>query len=524
MALHFPLRAIPAGALLLTAHLAAQAAVTRFTVEESRPYGNFNGVDYVQLRARVQGTLAPTEHIADIARAPLDTSGRAAYATTVVMIVPHDPARGNGALVLDVPNRGLPIAHAMYNSSRARPLMMGSLDGGTGFLQSRGFAVASVHWELGEGIEVPRFTDEKGVVRHIEGTAFAVVRDVAAFLRSGTREQGNPLASSVRQVYGVGYSQTARFLKTFVLQGFNQADGRPVFDGLHLFAAAAGQIPLNTSGTGPKSVSGGTPGYGNPHLRGVHEEPYAYADLMRALQAQGQPLPRIIVAHTSTDYSTGRASLTRTGAKGTADLPLPDSVRMYDIAGAGHLNVREQDRDCELPHAQLDWTPPLRAQLASLHAWVSGGTPAPASRLMELEAPHPGDASVLPLADHMQGATLLVPRLDADGNPAAGGVRVPDVAVPLGTNGATNRPTAKSVCRLAGSWKPFAGTRQAGDPRPSLQEHYPGGLNEYVDKVRNVSAQLVADRLLLPEDAAVLVEFAATQTLFTPTPVPGIFR
>jgi hypothetical protein len=512
-------------AMLLTGPM-AHAMVTRFTVDESSPYGRFNGVEYVRVKATVEGALAPTERIADIDKAPRNAEGRVTYTTKVVLVAPREAQRGNGALVIDVPNRGLPIAHALYNSPRARPLMLGSLDAGTGFLENRGFATAAVTWELGEGIELPAFTDAEGKQRYVEGIGFAAVRDVALFLRGAGKAQGNPLAGAVRQVYGVGYSQTARFLKSFLQLGFNQADDRRVFDGVHLFAAAAGLIPLNRSGTGPKSVSGGTPGYSNADLRGVHEEPYTYGDLVDSIKAMGQTPPNIVVAHTSTDYHTGRASLTRTGAKGTTDLPLPPNVRMYDIAGAGHLNIRQQDPSCTMPHAQLDWTPPLRAMLANLHAWTTGAAQPPASRLMALE-PRADDPQILPPAPHMQGATILVPRSDPDGNPASGGVRTPDVAVPLGTNGAANQPNSKSVCRLAGTFQAFASTaatRAAGDTRLSLQERYPGGLNDYVDKVRNAAAQLVNERLLLPEDAAVLVEAAAVQPLFPPTAVPEIFR
>lgn len=508
---------------LLVASQAAQAVVTRFIIDESKPYGRFNGVEYVKVKATVEGALLPTERIADIDKLRLDTDGRVSYKTSVILIAPREPASGNGALLLDVPNRGLLISHALYNSPRARALMLGSTDEGTGFLENRGFSVASVQWELGEGIAIPHFTDAAGSVRYAEGTGFAAVRDVAVFLRSASKAQGNPLAGAIRQVYGVGYSQTARFLKSFLVLGFNQTAGAPAFDGLHLFAAAAGQLPLNRSGTGPKSVTGGTPGYANPDLRGVHEEPYTYGDLVRVMQSNRQPLPKIIVAHTTTDYYTGRASLTRTGVQGTTDQLLPDNVRMYDIAGAGHLNVRQQDPACELPFSQLDWTPPLRAMLMNLHAWTVGAALPPASQLMALE-PQTSDKRILPVAAHMRSATLQVPRATADGNPASGGVRTPDIEVPLGTNGAANQPNSNSVCRLAGTFQAFAATRQPGDARASLAERYPGGLNDYVEKVRNAAGQLVQDRLLLPDDAAVMIDAAASQSLFAPTPALNIFR
>jgi hypothetical protein len=101
---------------------------------------------------------------------------------------------------------------------------------------------------------------------------------------------------------------------------------------------------------------------------------------------------------------------------------------------------------------------------------------------------------------------------------------MPDIEVPLGTNGAANQPNSNSVCRLAGSFQPFNVARQLNDTRPSLAERYPGGLNDYVDRVRNAAWQLVHDRLLLPDDAAVMIDTAASQPLFVPTPALNIFR
>jgi hypothetical protein len=58
---------------------------------------------------------------------------------------------------------------------------------------------------------------------------------------------------------------------------------------------------------------------------------------------------------------------------------------------------------------------------------------------------------------------------------------------------------------------PFARTRQereaAGDPRPSLEERY-GSREAYVTKLKAAAEALVADRLLLPADAAAYVEAA----------------
>ena len=62
-----------------------------------------------------------------------------------------------------------------------------------------------------------------------------------------------------------------------------------------------------------------------------------------------------------------------------------------------------------------------------------------------------------------------------------------------------------------GSYIPFAKTTQeraaARDPRPSLEERY-GSREVYVTKVRAAIEALVAERLLLPADAAAYVTAA----------------
>jgi Alpha/beta hydrolase domain len=64
---------------------------------------------------------------------------------------------------------------------------------------------------------------------------------------------------------------------------------------------------------------------------------------------------------------------------------------------------------------------------------------------------------------------------------------------------------------------PFARTKgereAAGDPRPSLEERY-SSREAYVARVEAAAAALVADRLLLPADAAVYVKAARESDRF----------
>jgi hypothetical protein len=112
--------------------------------------------------------------------------------------------------------------------------------------------------------------------------------------------------------------------------------------------------------------------------------------------------------------------------------------------------------------------------------------------------------------DNLYGT--LVCAVDADGNEVAG-VRLPPIAVPLGTYTAWNiyRAQPCELCDRDGSLIPFARTKTerdaAGDPRRSLEERY-GSRENYIARVEAAAAALVADRLLLPADADASVKAA----------------
>ena len=250
--------------LVLVLPIPSIAEITNVVISSTQPYGEFAIGKYIRLEGEAHGVLSHKEPIPDLDKAPRNATGLVEYRTPITLIIPESPRSGNGALLVEIPNRGRPISLSLYNSPRSRPILSGSLDQGTGFLQERGYSVAVVQWELGEGIHLPVFTDDRGVNRYVEGIGFAAVRDVALFLRK-EKSPRNPLAGMVDRVYASGSSQTGRFLKSFLLNGFNEHDGRTAFDALHIIKAAAGGLPLLASGTGPGSVASVSPGHTIPN-------------------------------------------------------------------------------------------------------------------------------------------------------------------------------------------------------------------------------------------------------------------
>jgi Alpha/beta hydrolase domain len=224
-------------------------------------------------------------------------------------------------------------------------------------------------------------------------------------------------------------------------------------------------------------------------------------EIIAKTEARGEVPPRMLLINSTVDYLSIRASLGRTGAKGTADLPLPANVRMYDIAGGSHATVVKAP-SCHLAPGRLDWTPVSRATLLRLDQWVAGNTEPPPTRLMPLR-PANGDPKVLRAPKNLPDAVIQVPQVDADGNPM-GGVRLPDVAVPLGVHGVQNEPLSFS-CSLVGAYSPFAAM--------SLSERYKG-QNDYVNRIGAAAREAASEGFLLPEDAAVIVNSVAGAPIF----------
>ena len=487
----------------------ATAGITRFEVTSSAPYGAFKTGDFVRIEGSVTGELSPAEPIPGLDRAPRNARGLVEYKAPFVLILPKEKRGGNGALLVDVPNRGRAIAHFLYNSPRDPFVPIGTFEPGTRFLQDNGFSLAMLQWELGQGIVLPAFSDASGKKLNVEGAGVAAIRDFADFLRYAAADESgtpNPLAGRIDRALVVGYSQTARVLKSFLIEGVNEAKGRRVFDGMHVNASASGLANILATGAGPESGTFFTPRFTHTEFRGVTEEPLTYTDIVARVTARGQTPPKMLVTNMTTDYFSIRASLARTGASGTAEAPIPSMVRIYDVAGASH--GRATASTCQMPLGRLDFFPVMRATLLNLDRWVREEVEPPPTTLMPLE-PRPDEASLLQAPKHLPKAIVQAPRRDADGN-ALGGVRLPDMEAPLGTHGAQNLPLSDRACNLNAAYIAFAKTKAdlvAGDTRLPLAERY-ANREDYVERIRAAAQKLVAARFMIESDAEAAVRAA----------------
>jgi hypothetical protein len=309
--------------------------------------------------------------------------------------------------------------------------------------------------------------------------------------------------------------------------------GRRVFDGVMSHVAGAGKVFANHRLGMPGSTAT------------QHEDRLVPENWCRCGSA-GTTDPLVIETNSSTEYWQKGASLVHTDPTGCSDADLPANVRVYMIAGTQHggrPGVDPSPGPCVNPRNPHSATPALRALFAALEEWVTKGTAPPPSRVPRVAdgtavmagnikmpavpgfALAPGANQIVPPVDWVDPRARIdnvydarVCAVDADGNEIAG-IRLPPIAVPLGTHTGWNvyRAQPSELADRDGSFIAFARTQQerqaSGDPRLSSVERY-GSCDAYVAKVKAVAEALVAERLLLPSDASAHVETAKACDLF----------
>jgi hypothetical protein len=377
----------------------------------------------------------------------------------------------------------------------------------------------------------------------VAGLGFAAMRDFSSWLK---HVADGPVAP-VRYAYAFGASQSGRYLRDFLYEGFNTDEhDRQVFDGVMAHIAGAARIDLNRRWATPTGLD----------VYGATSFPFADASMRDPIsgaqegaldnaRAKAQQ-PRVFYTNTPVEYwGTGRvAALIHTTPDGTADAAPPENVRVYFLAGTQHSPGRFPPTIANGQQADnpVEYAWPLRALLLAMHRWVSAGMPPPASAYPKLSdgtlvkasavkfPSIPSVASPAALAAGPRAANrfveggagakaalpLLVPAVDEDGNERAG-IRMPDITVPLGTytgwnfrNPVTGSPT--ELVSLLGSSIYFPATRAARDaakdPRRSVEERYPS-QEQYLAQIEKAADALVARGYLIIDDVPRIVQRAS---------------
>ncbi len=386
----------------------------------------------------------------------------------------------------------------------------------------------------------------------VVGTGLAGTRDLVSWFKY-ERGVENPLGG-LRWAIGWGVSQTGRFLRHFVYQGFNADEsGRKVFDGVidqvggagrgsfnHRFGQASRDALQHFNILYPVDMFPFTDALAIDPETGVED------GLLRRAEESGT-VPRFFHILTSSEYFNRAGSLTTTDPAGIRDASIPDASRVYFIAGAPHIVGRfppASNPDAAFlgraPMNPLQYDTVVRALFRAMVQWVTEETAPPESaypRIADGTLVRPEAASWPPLPDfdlprepqtpHRldfgpdwergivayepprvgKPFTVLVPAVDVDGNDRAG-IRLPEIEVPLATHtgwsyrhasiGASDRLSSE-----IGSYFAFPRTREEGarsrDPRKSIEERYESEM-AYVGAIAESALRLVRMRYLLVED------------------------
>ena len=386
----------------------------------------------------------------------------------------------------------------------------------------------------------------------VVGAGMAAIRDMISYLKY------DPTAIS-HVKYGIGYgvSQTGRFIRHFLYQGFNTDErGRVAFDGFFAHTAGAGRGSFNHRFAQPSRDAQpySTFFYPTdvfPFTSLPSQDPATLQHAGMRDNLRGSRDTKVFYVDGGYEYWGRAASLTHTTPDGRSDVGFLRTERRYVISSAQHSSPASWPPadSTQIPGTNafrgdpLDQRLALRALMSSLIDWVALRKEPPASIYPTLSSGNlvtARDQSFpripnLPVARipyqvyHMDfgrrwrqgiidreppqvGAPYpeIVSRVDTIGNDL-GGIRSVEVSVPL----ATYYPWAlragfpagrDRLVSFRGTFVPLPKTeaqrRATGDSRPSIESLY-GDKSRFMTKVDSALLSLIGQRFLLSEDSAI---------------------
>jgi hypothetical protein len=403
----------------------------------------------------------------------------------------------------------------------------------------------------------------------VMGLGFLGLRDLVSFLRHGkgdTSGIANPLAGWIDKAYGYGASLAGRVVREFIYEGWNRdSEGRKVFDAV-LTHTGIGRLYFNMR----FAQVGRYPRQHEEHSWPSERYPFNFTPIPDPFTGKVDSVlkrpdtdPLIIHSHTAGEYWERHGSMTHTDPRDGSDVELPPNVRMYALAGAPHAAIAADNPRWigQLPPNNISPQPFLRACFVLLDRWATTSEAPPSSRVPRrsektLVSPEealarfpkipgvnlPATSSRLPYWNYgpdfdacgvmsifppekVPGKEyrIQVPQVDADGNDL-GGVRYPDMQVPLGTYlGWALRKAGFAEGELLstnGCIVTFPRTKaereKNGDPRLSVEERYPSHP-AYVEAVQRAVEGLVKEGLMLQEDGDRYIDAARKKNPLDPS-------
>jgi hypothetical protein len=214
----------PLGGSIARAELRTLEIISRQPFAEGMEFGSTGAYERIigVGRFAVDPGHARNRGIVDLDKAAKDDTGKVLFESDVVILAPKDPARGNGAVLYDVNNRGNKLAVRFFNLGGGGNDPLTKADAGDGFLFRRGYTVVWCGW-IGEMLpgnhrmllKVPVATENGKPIRG--PVRFEMTTDAAA----------ETLPLSQREGHG-SYSPTPAGEKNAVLTWRLREDGERV--------------------------------------------------------------------------------------------------------------------------------------------------------------------------------------------------------------------------------------------------------------------------------------------------------
>ncbi len=177
----------------------------------------------------------------------------------------------------------------------------------------------------------------------VVGVGLAGTRDIVSFFKHADAARGNPMPG-IRLAMGWGVSQTGRFLRHFVYQGFNEDErGRQVFDGVFDQVGGAGRGSFNhrfgqQSRDQLQHFNILYPVDMFPFTDADETDPETgLTDGLLARATKSNTVPKFFHVMTDSEYFNRAGSLTHTDVTATRDIEPPPTSRIYFIASAPHI-------------------------------------------------------------------------------------------------------------------------------------------------------------------------------------------
>lgn len=415
-------------------------------------------------------------------------------------------------------------------------------------LENAGYVYLEGGFEPGKIYEVVYVSQDPPLV----GLGLAAIRDSISFLKYGSPNVLSIPRGAINRAHSFGISQSGRFLRTFLYDGFNEDEQqRKVFDGVLAHVAGGGRGSFNHRFAQPSRD-------GHPYLNFFHPtDIFPFTDVEQKDPETGitdgllshhlkeEFWPKIFYTNSSYEYWGRAASLIHTSVDGKSDAQVLENVRIYMFAGGQHgpASFPPSKTSGQQVSNPMDYRWAMRALLKAMDGWVAKGILPPKSRyprvdqrtlvkpeklnfpkipgvnfstrlhkayrsdygpkfraegIVEQEPPNIGNAF-----------PILVSAVDRDGNETAG-IRLPELVVPLATYTGWNLfdssfGPSHELSSMQGSYLPFALTQkeqQSGkDPRPSIEERYQS-REQYLGKVSEAALNLAKEGYLLDGDVS----------------------